>query len=305
MQSEKRRAFLTGRRQPLGEWGQFINRLSRRVSGDVLDFGYYDGVGSARLLPRSTADVRVARRLCAETNTKLVLAGVEQAQAWTEHSVLWVEPEAHLTRFQAIEDQPGKWFVQPGCKLKDLVEAGLHQFEGAPPYLSVAAWLADRVLCDWPTGQLAASGVLYASALFAEGSHVTLGPFGTNSRLALEVPLLQKTVPLLFELGRRDQALACQQQVLWPGRYRLDALSPKASGDINLAHLLLGHGGDLVWVEWLVIEALTQPIIVGQQQPPFRLMRAADMQANALELDEAIKQLFDPHGVYPRANQML
>ncbi|HLS51990.1 MAG TPA: FAD-binding protein, partial [Burkholderiaceae bacterium] len=81
MQSEKRRAFLTGRRQPLGEWGQFINRLSRRVSGDVLDFGYYDGVGSARLLPRCTADVRQARRLCAETNTKLVLAGVEQAQA--------------------------------------------------------------------------------------------------------------------------------------------------------------------------------------------------------------------------------
>src|SRR5690606_37286712 len=121
-------------------------------------------------------------------------------------------------------------------------------------------WLADRTLCDWDTGLTGHSGVVYASVLLADGVLAGLGPFGEQNTKPLEGARLQKLVSSLFQVSASSEAQACYQERRWPARYRLDALRPGDGHTVNLAHLLLGHGGDLGWLEWLVLdEQLMQP----------------------------------------------
>src|SRR5690606_41435032 len=61
----------------------------------------------------------------------------------------------------------------------------------------------------------------------------------------------------------------------WPARYRLDALLPASGREVNLSHLLLGHGGDLVWIEWLIFSAIPAESPERQAQP-FSARNASD-----------------------------
>lgn len=308
MQSTSRRAFLTGRRSAQSPWEAFGQRLRNTVEGTFYEFDAHEGVGRARLVPKQASDVHKARALCAEYGVLLALDGVPHAARLNDHPVLWVEPGRDLSLCQRLEPGGTKWFVQPGCLLGELEAAGFSQFAELPCHITVAAWLADRTLCDWPVGETAASGLSHASVLLADGTLASLGPFGEHNKKPLEGARLQQLVAALFQAAAGADAQACQAGGLWPARYRLDALLPAAGQTVNLAHLLLGHGGDLGWVEWLVLdEQMAQP----QTEPPFarRYTSArageAGLAAPAGDLDMRVKSLFDPDERFPYPGQEL
>src|SRR3546814_19171830 len=81
-----------------------------------------------------------------------------------------------MSRCERLEAGSTKWFVQPGCLLGELEAAGFSQFADLPCHITVAAWLADRRLCDWDTGATGYSGLVHASVLLADGTLASLGP---------------------------------------------------------------------------------------------------------------------------------
>lgn len=101
----------------------------------------------------------------------------------------------------------------------------------------------------------------------------------------------------------------CRKQSRWPARYRLDALFPQADAagaTVNLSHLLLGHGGDLGWVEWIVMdEQLAQPEPERPYAERYSARRADDcgLLVPAGDLDTQVKMLFDPAGLFPHPGQ--
>lgn len=308
MESRSRRAFLTGRRVSQDPWVAFCRRLRDAVAGTVFEFDKHEGMGSARLVPKHGSDVHHARALCAEYGVVLALDGVQEAARLDERPVLWVEPGRDMAGCQRLEPGSTKWFVQPGCLLGELEAAGMSQFADLPCHITVAAWIADRNLCDWDSGQTSRSGVEHASVLLADGSSVGLGPFGERNQKPLSGLRLQQLVSSLFQLAGHADAQACRQAARWPGRYRLDALLPVAGHSVNLAHLLLGHGGDLGWVEWVVLdERLARPQVDAPyaQRYALRTREQEDVNRGATDLDTRIKALFDPADLYPYPGQDL
>jgi hypothetical protein len=308
MQSNSRRAFLTGRRVTQTPWEAFCQRMRRTVAGTFFEFETHDGTGSARLVPKQASDVHHARALCSEFGVVMALDGVPHAARLSDHPVLWVEPGRDMSSCQRLDSSSSQWFVQPGCLLGELESAGLTQFADLPCHITVAAWLADRSLCDWATGQTARSGVTLASVLMDDGNTVTLGPFGEKNNKPLNGMRLQRLVPELFQLAGGSDAQACREASRWPARYRADALLPQAGDSVNLAHLLLGHGGDLGWIEWVVIDQDTaQP----QGEVPYaeryaeKRPVAAGLVPQATEVDARIKSLFDPAYLFPYPGQEL
>lgn len=329
MQSEGRRAFLRGRRVPASPWENFCNRLRNAAAGDVTILDSTAHQQAARLRVKQPADVHHARRLCSQHGVAMALEGVPGA-AVPPGPVLWLRPGHELSACRRMEPGSSRWFVQPGCLLGELEAAGLSCFADMPAHLTVAAWLADRKHCNWPTGGLAASGVVHASAMLADGVSVSLGAFGTDNRKALDSLRLQQLIPALFSLASGPDGRICGERRVWPARYRLDALLPAPGKTLNLAHLLLGHGGDLAWFEWVVIDASEADPVAGRALPlempgcdpsdagqgmgwsgaggleggtgpcdDVNLARAAQ------DLDAAVKGLFDPDGLFPHPGQTL
>jgi hypothetical protein len=306
MESRSRRAFLSGRRLSKSPWEAFCQRLRSAVAGTFFEFEMHEGIGSARLIPKQPGDVHHARTLCAEYGVVLALDGVPHAARLGDQHVLWLEPGRDMAGCQRLEPGSRKWFVQPGCLLGELEAAGLQQFADLPCHITVAAWLADRTLCDWEAGNTYKSGLEHASVLLADGVSVSLGPFGERNQKPLKGLRLQQMVPQLFQMAVHPDAQDCRQAVLWPGRYRLDALLPVPGQTANLAHLLLGHGGDLGWVDWIVLDQdLAQP----QVEPPYAQRYTSqrdagtDLGTRAADLDARIKTLFDPADVFPYPGQ--
>ena len=327
MQSEGRRAFLRGRRPPSSPWEVFCSRLRNSVSGTLTSLDAGQDRQAARLLLQQPADVYHARRLCAEYGVCMALEGVSAAAS---HSgpVLWLRPGRDMAACRRLEPDGSRWFVQPGCLLGELEAAGLSCFAELPAHLTVAAWLADRSLCNWETGHTSDSGVVHASALLADGNSVSLGAFGTDNRKALDNIRLQKLIPALFSLSSSEDASMCGEWRSWPTRYRLDALMPAPGRTLNLSHLLLGHGGDLAWLEWVVIDSdLARPAagtvlpleLPGVAQDLYTEIDGIRMDSSeqggsgpcnavtvaraAQDIDSAIKGLFDPENLFPFPGQ--
>jgi len=320
-----RRSFLFGRR-PAGDsaWGRFCARLARSCLGRVEDGGEAGGASIARLAPARPADVMHARELCAQYGVALALAG--GAPPDPGRPVLWVDPAVALTGLEPAAGAPGLWRAEAGCPVGELAAAGLAQFGGAEPGMTLAAWLAGPAGRLCPARDTAASGVAALDAVLADGERATLGPFGEHDTLPLRGIAMQRLVPRLFELAAGADAQACLAAPRWPARVRLDALRP-ADGRVNLGQLLLGHGGTLAWVESALLRPAAQPPDAGtgrdaaddggagedlhaggtggggsqggqhaaaalQHEPP-------DLQAAAARLDARAKALFDPAGALP------
>ncbi|SHI15280.1 hypothetical protein [Pollutimonas bauzanensis] len=306
MESRSRRAFLTGRRLSQNPWEAFCQRVRRVVAGTFFEFEMHEGVGSARLIPRQGSDVHQARALCAEYGVVMALDGMQHAARLNDQPVLWVEPGRDMAGCQRLEPGGSKWFVQPGCLLGELEAAGLRQFADLPCHITVAAWLADRTLCDWDAGETYKSGIEHACVLLADGSSVNLGPFGERNQKPLDGLRLQQLVPVLFQTAAHPDALACRQAARWPGRYRLDALLPAAGQTTNLSHLLLGHGSDLGWVEWIVLDQeQAQPQVEAPYAERYSSRKNGqdELGTRAADLDARVKTLFDPAEVFPYPGQ--
>jgi hypothetical protein len=295
MQSPSRRAFLTGRRTQGSPWETFLDRLHRVAQGRVYDFS--TPVGSARLIPQHMQDVYHARALCLEFGVCLALDGIPHASRLEDQPVLWVEPGHEMERHERLGPGDPRWFVQPGCMIGELEQAGLAQFRDEPPHLTVAAWLADRSSCDWDCRNTAASGLVHALVLLADGTQANLGAFGADNRKPLDNLRVQRMVSRLFELSGGEAAAGLRQGAWWNGRYRLDALQADGAQPLNLAHLLLGHGGELGWVEWLVFdERLGQPL---QRDYADRYGQRPGSALADVPVDRDVKLLFDPDCLFP------
>ena len=269
MHSVSRRAFFGGRRPTTSVWETFCLQLERKTGVSLHRISDEAQTQQARFIPNTTADLHHARALCAEYGVCMAIEGLAQSNTELDQPVLWVNPLAHLNAFQRLSPESTQWFVQPGCLVGELEAAGLSAFSQVPANLSVGAWLADRRHHDWPTGQTHGCGVVHASLLMADGSSASLGPFGTANTKPLNCASLRKLVPQLFMLVGSAPALLCLNSQRWLGRYRSDALQPAGGQELNLAHLLVGSGGDLGWVEWVVIDEtrLSQRLPPLQQAP--------------------------------------
>ena len=305
MQSVSRRAFFGGHRPTVNAWERFCLQLERKTGTQLERLSNEAQAEQARFTPRTGADIHHARDLCATYQVCMALDGVPHATTDMDQPVLWVNPQPHLNSFERLSSGSNQWFVQPGCLVGELEAAGFSAFSSLPANLSVGAWLADRSCHTWATGQTHHSGVVHASLLMAEGSVASLGLFGVSNTKPLNCATLRKLVPQLFTLTASASAVLCLQTATWPGRYRLDALQPADNRELNLAHLILGSGGDLGWVEWVVIDETQLQIPPAVASPQFVLNVDSNLQLHASEVDAAIKQDFDPQGVFPHPGQAL
>lgn len=268
-----RRAFLLGRKAPRTPWEEFCERISASVLGELQQ-------GEQPVLRLAhVQDARRARELADRFGVTLALVG---APAWTEppNPCLWLDPAG----LRGWHTQGDRIIAEPGCPVGELTAAGLPQFAQADPAQTVAAWLAGSH--GWKTGHTRASGLHALDLLFSDGTTERLGAFGHAATEPLQSVTVQQLVPALFQLCSNADARDCLAASEWAGRFRLDAMQ----GDTNLAHVLLGHGGALAWVESSIwMPGLTLEAVEPAATPP----------AAAWRLDRRIKEVFDPHGRFP------
>lgn len=287
MRSPSRRAFLRGRQAANTPWGQFCLRLRRTVSGTLQELETIHGQQQACLYMRRASDIRHAMALCNEYGIALALNNTTLCVPPVK-PVLWVEPGNDSSGCNRLEPGGTRWFVQPGCTMASLVEAGLTAFNKLPHDLTIAAWVADRKYSGYATGCTHNSGIEHAKLLLGDGTSLALGPFGTQNTKPLEGWRAQALVSSLFRLTTTPEAQSYFANNLWQAKYRLDALLDTSGKGINLAQLLLGHGGSLGWLEWVVIDT-------NNLKPEQVLANACSIDTNIL--DEQIKSLFDPGNV--------
>jgi hypothetical protein len=290
-----RRAFLTGRRPTRSAWSLFCERIARARLGDFHDEGEGGGSGRARLTPSVESHAAVALALCREAGVAMVLEGM----AMPPGPVLLLDPSALAGLAPA---GAGGWAVGAGCRVGDLAALGLAQFGQADPALFFSIWLAETGAA-WAQGGCADSGIESVSALLADGSAETFGPFGAAATRPLMSATAQRLVPDLFQLAASAEAGACRALARWPARYRLDALLPAPGREVNLAHLFCGHGGALAWIQGAVVRAplaagvppvseiaagaLALDVGLAAGSPPFFELKSG-------HLDRQVKRLFDP-----------
>ncbi|MGV2865003.1 FAD-binding protein [Achromobacter sp. AGC39] len=297
-----RRAFLLGRRPAQTPWAAFMQRLKLLCQGQVVDLGE-NGPGGAQaiLTPARDGDVAHARALCAEYRVVMALEGATGPYAPSSAPRLRIDPSRMAGLARLAGDIP-RWRAQPGVPMAALAQAGLRQFAGFPDAMTLAEWLAAPA--PWPAGCCAASGVLAVDVMLADGIEETLGPFGEADVQPLRSATVQALVPALFQLASGGDAFATNDGYHWLGRYRLDALKPQAPATVNLAHLLLGHGGTLAWVQGVTLTdappfALPQPQPHPEPQPGVNVPSPAPPGLATFRLDGRVKTLFDPAGRFP------
>lgn len=304
MQSQSRRAFLHGRTLPQSPWEQFCQRLRRTVTGEFIEFQIAGTMGSGRLTAQQATDIHRVRALCDEYGVVLGLEGLSMPARHPDQPTIWVRPGKGLSGFKRLDEASNKWFVQSGCTLGELVAAGFHQLATLPPQMTLACWLADRTVSDYAIGQTSRSGLEHASLLLGDGQLVTLGPFAKQNTRPLDGLRLQQLVPALFRLASGADARFCLDADFWPSRYRLDALMDIDGTSQNLAHLVLGHGGDLGWLEWAVIDA--DQLDPGTGDGVYFSTDEVEQGGwgdAATTLDWEVKALFDPHTVFSSFGQ--
>lgn len=286
-----RRAFLLGRRRVQTPWATFLQRLALLCHGAVRDQGEAPGEGPrAVLAPQREADVVHARALCAEYGVVMALDEAPGPFEPVNGPLLWIDP-GRLATLARLSGPVPRWRAQPGVPVAALAQAGLRQFDGLPGAMTLAQWLAAPAI--WPAGRGADSGVLAVDLLLADGVEETLGPFGADDVQPLRSATVQRLVPALFQLAGGELAAACRVADRWAARYRLDVLAPQAPASVNLAHLLLGHGGTLAWVQGVTLGVGAAPTAAQADAAPVAAGRST------AALQARIKALFDPHGRFP------
>jgi len=288
-----RRAFLFGRRTPPTRWGQFCARLSRSCAGQVTIPG--GDLAQAMLAPAREMDLFHARALCSEFGVKMGL-WVAPLPPTFQDPVLWVEPGRAWASAEPAEPTQQAWRVDAGCSMGQLQALGFSLAQEVDPSWSVAQWLASPFSSRWPAACGSQSGILRADILMHDGSRESLGPFGASAVEPLRSITMQLMVPGLFQLLQHpfiEGLKAGQDNVTG---YRLDALLESPAQEINLARLLAGHGASLAWLlaVWLhrgAGKSVSSTPISAEGQDVAR-------QHEKDALDEQVKHLFDPHGIF-------
>lgn len=290
MQNVSRRAFFGGKAPEVSQWDQLLLQLQRKTQGKLIKLDQEEQVAYK---PSLLTDLHHARQLCHAFDVNLYVLGL-QAQVNDElKPIVWLDLTA-LNQLKPLDPQKNQWFVQAGVRIGQLKEVGFNLGTTVPDELTVANWLADSLYHPYSLAQLRQSGLVHASLLTADGSVNSLGLFGEQNTKPLNTAFLRRVVPQVFQLATSDLAQTLLEQPRWLGRYRWDVFNPKNT-ELNLAYLLLGHAGDLGVIEWVV---LNQENIKTPAPSEFISEENTTLQIAAEEFDAAIKQLFDPDGLF-------
>ena len=280
-----RRAFLLGRRPVQTPWARFIQRLTLLCQGPCATWARPARTARAAGWRPRAGRPGPRRALCAEYGVALALDGAEGTAVGP---CLRVDP-ANLSGLARLAGDTPRWRAQPGVPLAVLAQAGLRQFDGLPGAMTLAEWLAAPAA--WPAGRCAQSGSWRPTWCWPTGWRKPWGLWRerrTAAALGHAAAAGAGAVPA--EHG--PDAAACAVGGAWAGRYRLDALRPQAPATVNLAHLLLGHGGTLAWVQEVLLTAVPA---AGEAAGA----RAVGRWEAGRRLDARIKALFDPDGRFP------
>lgn len=295
-----RRAFLTIRRLPTSPWEQFCTRLSRSCVGQVR-WNKDQPAGQAWLEPGRERDVLHAQALCREFGVRLLLLGSD-ACALPEQAVLWVDSRASWAQLEQIDPARQLWRVDAGVALERLREQGVGVFAAMNTDLplsgTLAQWFASATMSPPVSNNLAGAGIVQAQLLLADGTVEQLGPFGATATAPLKSLAVQRMIPKIFELAQSEQAAACGRAEVWPRRYRLDAMMPQFGDSPNLACLFKGHGGSLAWLQTLWLAPPTLTTAQGGRDLPVAIPFEAAVLPESGTLDQAIKNTFDPTGLF-------
>jgi hypothetical protein len=292
-----RRSFLFGSRSAPSSWGQFCARLARTAQGQT-SWDVDETIKIARLVPSRDKDVWHALALCKEYGVQIWLDGPPLRSPQHEQAILLVEPGSAWARLESTNahlPHQDVWRVDAGCTVAQLQTSGFDWLRQVDPAWSIARWLASELASVWTPGEGSDSHVLQASVLLADGTTAVLGEFGTKAKRPLQSISVQKMVPHLFELSRSPIAQAMMACSRWPAPYRLDALTPRSTDDVNLARILTGHGGSLVWLwaVWLVRDTELARRSVAHQ-PVHQSLDSDALDA----FNRQVKQAFDPSNVF-------
>lgn len=289
MKNPSRRAFLGGKTPELSNWDHCIQQLQRRIQGKWLVLDAEQAVLTVQVI----SDLHHARQLCHAFGVSLYLWGTKFETSDIIEPVLWIDMSA-LDQLVPVDGNKNQWFMQGGVRLAQLTAVGFHGLEDLPDNLMVANWLADAQYHRYPLADLSHSGLVHASLLMADGTVGSLGAFGADNTKPLNTATLRQTVPRLFQLACSEMAQQLLSKPYWFGRYRLD-LFHRQNQALNLAHLLLGHGGDLGILEWVVIDKTDFKRPASVANPTH--IDSLDM-IHTQELDAAVKQIFDPEFLF-------
>ena len=296
-----RRSFFNIKKNSSDEpWVKFCTRLRRFAHGPWESLPESEGgYPQARLQLEREIEFEHARALAREYDIALVLDGTLPFGRLTGRAGLWLQHSPELEAVDFFSDDA--CLAQAGTLVGTLAAQGYEQFIGVPTHLSLAQWFADPQYHDVRPGLSFLSGVERIQVVFANGDNAVVGGFGVNDTAPLNIPLLNKAIPQLFELLQKQSVQELLNSASWPYAYRFDALQKKLV-ESNIARVFLGHRGSLLWVQSLVIRKIpqTERHLLSSAQ----WGEAYDGGICGGQEDSEIKSLFDPSGLYPYLDEL-
>ena len=296
-----RRSFLNFKNtSPDEPWAKFCTRLRRFAHGQWESLSdSADGYPQARLLLERELEFEHARALAQEYDIALVLDGALPFGRLTGRPGLWLNYSPELGEIDFFSDEA--CLAGAGTLVGTLLEQGYEQFIGVPSYLNLAQWFADPQYHDVRPGLSFLSGVERIQVVFANGDAAVVGGFGVNDDSPLNIPLLNKAIPQLFELLQKKPVQEALGLDRWSYAYRFEALQKKLV-EPNIARIFQGHRGSLLWVQSLVIRKIpqTERYLLSPEQ----WSEAYDSGDCGGDADNQIKSLFDPSGLYPYLDEL-
>lgn len=296
-----RRSFFNIDKKSSNEpWTKFCTRLRRFAHGQWESLpDSEDGYPQARLQLEREVEFEHARALAEEYDIALVLDGTLPLGGLIGRPGLWLRHSPDLGAVDFYSDEA--CLAQAGALVGTLADRGYEQFAGVPPHLSLAQWFADPQYHDARPGLSFLSGVERIQVLFANGDAAVVGGFGVHDTSPLAVPVLNKSIPKIFEMLPKEPVQEVLASNTWIYAYRFDALQRKLV-DSNIARVFQGHRGSLLWVQSLVIRKIpkTERYLLSSEQ----WAEAYGKGACGGEEDSQIKSYFDPSGLYPYLDEL-
>lgn len=278
----------------------FCNRLRRFAHGPWESLPESeDGYPQARLQLERELDFEHVSALAEQYDIALVLDGTLPFDALIGRPGLWLKLPSTLTEVDFFSEEA--CLAQAATLVGTLAEQGYEQFRGVPPLLNVAQWFADPQYHDARPGLSFLSGVERIQVVFANGDKAVVGGFGVNDTAPLNIAILHKAIPQLFELLQKNTIREALEAPIWPYAYRFDALYNKLV-DPNIARVFLGHRGSLLWVQSFVIRKIpaVQRVLLNTRQ--WQESYAKGLYGGTEDVE--IKRLFDPAGMYPYFDEL-
>lgn len=281
-----RRRFLFGRSQTQeDDWFTFLAQLRRCCEGEVKPLTAKSG----RLVPKQLDDIFQARALCLEHGVCLALSGLPLSLVDESRQVLSVQAGSAWGTLMPL-GEGGVWRVQAGCPIAGMRAAGLIGRQVPDSVENLAQWLAVVARHE---PDLSAFGLVSVEWLFADGTIEVLGAFGSQDSQPLHSLRAQQTVPKLFECVMQPVVQRAIVAKRWPWLFRLDALS---GPQVNLAHLMLGHGGALGWLIAATFDK--EAVVQSASEPEIDASVLLTGNERSIDLDASVKQIMDPEGIF-------